>query len=298
MRRLARTFDSPCISFFQSFMSGDELKSELIRRLPHKIDIGAVYNARPSDHLKIRDFQPVEKEIVFDIDMTDYDDVRTCCAGAEICAKCWRFMTVAIRVLDRALRHDFGFKHLLWVYSGRRGIHCWVSDPKARKLGQAARGAVAEYLQLITGGEGKAKKVNVQGSFGGVHPSIEAALKIVRKDFEGLCVKDQDILGTDDRCKKVLNMISGMELRKRLEDEFSTLTTGEAKWQALMRYANPESSVNSKKQDKRILDEIMLQYSYPRLDINVSKGMNHLLKSPFCVHPKTGRVCIPIDPAK
>ncbi|CAF0835750.1 unnamed protein product [Rotaria sordida] len=39
----------------------------------------------------------------------------------------------------------------------------------------------------------------------------------------------------------------------------------------------------------------MFEYCYPRLDANVTKGMNHLLKSPFTVHPKTDRISIPIN---
>ena len=29
--------------------------------------------------------------------MTDYDPVRTCCAAADICRRCWRFIAAAVR---------------------------------------------------------------------------------------------------------------------------------------------------------------------------------------------------------
>ena len=64
---------------------------------------------------------------------------------------------------------DFGFEHRLWVYSGRRGIHCWIVDESVRKLSSQARSSVSEYLTCVKGGENCAKKVNLGMN---MHPSL------------------------------------------------------------------------------------------------------------------------------
>ncbi|NXW76572.1 PRI1 primase, partial [Hirundo rustica] len=216
---------------FQSFGSPQELERELQKINPYKIDIGAVYSHRvspghrargssgvpghaepvpsllqPNQHntVHLGAFQPQEKELVFDIDMTDYDDVRTCCSSADICSKCWTLMTIAVRVIDRALVEDLGVRHRLWVYSGRRGVHCWVCDDAVRKWSPALRAAAVEYLSLVKGGADTVKKVNLSHT---VHPFIRRSVGVVEKYFEEYALLGQDILGSPEKWDKVLALI-------------------------------------------------------------------------------------------
>eukprot|EP01053_Blabericola_migrator_P002775 Blabericola_migrator_1__2774@NODE_1792_length_3786_cov_44_642915_g1156_i0_p3_GENE_NODE_1792_length_3786_cov_44_642915_g1156_i0NODE_1792_length_3786_cov_44_642915_g1156_i0_p3_ORF_typecomplete_len140_score21_08DNA_primase_S/PF01896_19/0_00019Condensation/PF00668_20/0_058_NODE_1792_length_3786_cov_44_642915_g1156_i080499 len=78
-----------------SFSTADDIKSEILRTkpIPHKFDIGAVYTKPVSakDNVLNNDtpFRPIAREFVLDIDMNDYDNIRTCCEGKKVCKKCW-----------------------------------------------------------------------------------------------------------------------------------------------------------------------------------------------------------------
>lgn len=142
----------------------------MLRLMPTRIEIGPVYTTNPRDRkLNLSGFRPMSKELCFDIDLTDYDDIRTCCDKANICNKCWKFMTMAIKVIATALRDDFGFKHIMWVYSGRRGVHAWVSDKAARNLDDRKRSVIAGYLEVIVGGAQSGKRVDLRRP---LHPHL------------------------------------------------------------------------------------------------------------------------------
>ena len=55
-------------------------------------------------------------------------------------------MTNAATVLKNLLTKEFGFKHILFVYSGRRGIHIWVCDRRARVLTDSQRSNIVNYV--------------------------------------------------------------------------------------------------------------------------------------------------------
>lgn len=186
------------------------------------------------------------------------------------------------------ISEDFAFEHILWVFSGRRGIHCWVADKIARHMSNRNRGAVAEYLNIIQGG-----RVHIPDR---MHHSVKRAYRIIEPVFDEICLVDQNLFGTAVGRKKIIELIPDEKIRADLESKMNAIEEGDSKivWDYVKRYF---AANRGQRRMNNIIEEIQLALLYPRLDIMVTKTANHLLKAPFCVHPKTGKVCVPFNPS-
>ena len=295
-REFAFTLQNDAYLRYQSFPSADLLKKDVLRLKPSRFEIGPVYTINPRDRKTVRKasaFKPIAKEIVFDLDLTDYDDIRTCCDKANICHKCWTFATMAIKVVDTALREDFGFEHIMWVYSGRRGAHAWISDKSARELDDERRKAIAGYFELLRGQAGK--RVNLKRP---LHPHITRSLEILKPYFQSTILADQEPFLSTSGSERLLSLLPDPALVTALRKKWSSSPVDRPsarKWADIDALA--ATGVSKDLDTKGLMEakqDILLEYTYPRLDVAVSKHRNHLLKSPFVVHPGTGRVCVPI----
>ena len=171
---------------------------------------------------------------------------------------------------------------MLWI-----GVYLLkVGDHSARKLSGQQRGAVAEYLQVaankcppvtiflvlqvVSGGEHKTKKVLLRSDR--VHPSITRAVEIIKKDWEQLCLRDQDILGNAKQWTKVLALIGDDDLRGDLEGRMEKEKDGVARWNMMVPRIQDyvgRKNWKDRKTSTNVLQEIMLQFAYPRLKIKL-----------------------------
>ncbi|PKA46070.1 DNA primase small subunit [Apostasia shenzhenica] len=306
-REFSFTLENDVYLRFQSFKTASEMESAIKEKCPHKIDIGPVYSVDPMKRHSYSQagnnvFTPVERELIFDIDISEYDDVRYCCSGSDICLDCWPLMAVAIKVIDTALRDDFGFNHILWVYSGRRGVHCWVCDSRARRLSNEQRSSIADYFHIYKGGENSFKKASLTGPV--LHPFLARSYTdVLVNSFEKNLLLSQKIFSLPERYQKILDMIPdesiASELQEKWQGDRKSSISEDVRWNQMKNLL--QSGKNKTTCRCRVFVGLWkrLCLLIPTQELtwrHVSKHMNHLLKAPFCVHPKTGRVCVPIDP--
>lgn len=321
---------------YNSYHTMNDFRVMLKKRCPYKIDIGAIYNCEPKKKASAVSFNAEEKEIVFDIDITDYDDVRSCCSGGAVCTQCWPLMTCAIKVLNIALEKYFGFKHKLWVFSGRRGIHCWIGDPGTQQFTGRIRTAIIHFLHTFVGNDTSAYKVDfnlltAMGNVKPIHIFYEEVFPICMQYFKKVIIENLDLFmqkkdGSDEPLPyfhTFCAMIREKELRLELYQEVGKLYTAgklsssEQLWELIEKAFEKHKKKHARGKGKMEwlgytgcnqvdrekvpgllranMMEIVFSYVFPRVDVEVTKGVNHLLKSPFCAHPKTGKICVPMD---
>lgn len=221
---------------------------------------------------------------------------KTICSKLTIKKNFINFSAENFYIVFLYIAEDFNFEHILWVFSGRRGIHCWVCDKTARHLDNKNRNAVAEYLNLFTQ-QNSSNRVTLNGDR--MHHCMKRAHRIVDSYFDEICLNDQNTFGTLEGRKKLLDLIPDEMARKELEPEIMAIDIGDSKtvWDTVKRFVQSRTQKNMSRKLKFLIEEIQMSILCPRLDISVSKTANHLLKAPFCVHPKTGKVCVPFNPA-
>ncbi|SCU84072.1 LAFA_0D07910g1_1 [Lachancea sp. 'fantastica'] len=302
-RELAMAFRSGAYKRYNSFDSVQEFKAQIQRSNPDRFEIGAVYNKPPRqmDSLLKADMKPLEKEVVFDIDMDDYDAYRTCCSGASVCSKCWKFISLAMKIINVALEEDFGYTDYIWIFSGRRGAHCWVTDRRARQLNDIQRRSVLDYMNVVRD-RNIDKRQNLKRPY---HPHLVRSLEILKPFFVEIILREQN--PWQDDAMAINGLLSGLHdkiLIELLKKHWKTHPdrTSEQKWTDIDNLAATQIKHPSqlKKSDyfnrlRECKEDLVLATLYPKLDVEVTKQTIHLLKAPFCIHPATGSVCVPIS---
>lgn len=127
---------------YLTFETPESFREKLEQLTPRKIDIGPTYDIGPT---KMNGAIPVSREIVFDIDLTDYP--RDCCQEKKVCKICYEKIKCAVEILNYSLKNEFGFKNYGFVFSGRRGVHCIVFDLK--EVSTFVRNDIYKFFQNV-----------------------------------------------------------------------------------------------------------------------------------------------------
>jgi DNA primase small subunit len=153
------------------------------------------------------------------------------------------------------------------VYSGRRGIHCWISDQAALALSNESRWALVEYLELVRGGAQSEKRVHTRykNGLGAMHPMLSEALSTLQGGFSDLVLEDQDCFRSTEGWNKLLKLLpqddSAYQPSHALErgschNPLDIVSTLREKWEEQDSRGEPSSSIDKWEDMRREIKKV------------------------------------------
>jgi len=302
--------------------SHSKFASELLRLVPDQVHFGPLqlYDAWRKETV-------CQQEIVIDIDVTDYTDycgacgqrhtsyvgVETTgansaenkcntgqrhyyycdCKGAgKACSVCWFHIEGAATLLHFLLVHQLGIpeRHLLWVLSGKKGIHCLVNDPRYVRMTTQQRTLLFQFLKRDTMGKLKEfGRVLTCGSGSNIAQQWE-------EQFVENVVCRRHMLQNEVFLKDCLDIVRlhynslHHQLEQRWIGSGGKGTSSLNKWQTLKTL---EYGQFGNQCPPSLL--LVLHFYYPRIDKGPLCTKNHLIKAPFSVHRSTQNIALPVE---
>lgn len=257
-----------------------------------RIDVGPVYALPPKTAQKYA--AGVEfRELIFDVDIfPDYNPFRMCkCAEAQrgeppyVCVSCWPYLCAAMHTLDFLLQKRFGFHECMWLFSGRRGVHCWVLDPDAGLLTEATRRNIATLIRSLSRLQGVRPTVWME------HQEYMANLytDILKPRFDALMEAQQINLSNRDTLGVIANLFSLASERSDYKLLMARLDNNppysHIAWSTMVLIA-AEMKIQ--------LFDLVFFVLFPKIDYNVVPSPVHLLRCPMSVHTGTFGIVVPL----
>lgn len=247
------------------------------------------------------------KELVFDIDCTDYTRFCECEGQKRFCAFCWRLhITGTILILRHFLCRRLGIdeRHLLWVFSGGKGIHCFVNARAYLPLGDPERTRLFRLMQCAKDDWTRLVELTVQ--LATQHPDFmeqleEHFVKNVLRQCDALCnTKLRDylvhLLGREFPLIYINTMKAWAQYEAgdriaRADPNEPPPNESEQRWCLMQRVEMNVSGFDPRQ--PRASQCLMLRLMWPMLDAG-PLALNHRIKLPFSIH-SSQRVALPMS---
>jgi DNA primase small subunit len=303
-------FDRTFVMRHLSFPTRAALKNYLVEQVPSHAYYSCAYYEKP-DAPTMAEKSWLGADLIFDLDADHVDGTK----GLPYEKMLERVKEEVIRLVDEFLLGDLGFdeENLKVAFSGGRGYHVHINDPRVMRLSSHERREIVDYVTGTdldidwvfpsTAFEARKYKDRVGMEYRRAMPRLEEGgwRRRMRRGVDDL-LAELEALDKDEAVKRISEALSGSEKEtgeKTVDGLYSDLFKGPAGKRGVDRMRSDDAyEVFSQKRHGdaflRLVEMRVKGRMKGETDEPVTSDIKRLIRLPSSLHGKTGFQVIPM----